>query len=504
MHSSSRIPLGLTLAALLLAAVGAFATLASACDTPVYRYAMYRWEPTPYELYYFHRGTPTAEAAAIQETVDQASQDKAARANVVYLPVNLDEDEELINVPIDVKQAWLALEKPQLPSYMLVTPRGVQVYQGGVDKTDVAALLQSPARAQFAKLLEQGSTGVFLFLEGKNAEANKAALTVLDSVIADVEAGEIKLYSGAVDMFPDAPKAKPADDGDKKVDDKKADDNMADKDRTRHNVGLIRITRDDAQEAWLRRILMATERDLDQYGDEPMVFAVYGRGRALPAFIGDGISRDNLLDCLYFISGACSCTVKEQNPGVDLLVRHDWNAAAEKLAEKYGSEEGNDKFGVDNLFPELVFATPSKSDGGAKSKDPSEDPAIAAQADAIIAAQQDKPTASDNATDDEPTTTNPTPAEATDAGSKAPSTGDTTGVDAESVEKAAEGKNDAESPEQQVAMTTSPAADETSTHNKASDLATAASTTLWYTLGVGVGIAVFVLLSATLLLYRPR
>ena len=25
-----------------------------ACETPVYRYAMYRWNPAPYEIYYFH------------------------------------------------------------------------------------------------------------------------------------------------------------------------------------------------------------------------------------------------------------------------------------------------------------------------------------------------------------------------------------------------------------------------------------------------------------------
>ena len=25
-----------------------------ACETPVYRYAMYRWEPAPFEIYFFH------------------------------------------------------------------------------------------------------------------------------------------------------------------------------------------------------------------------------------------------------------------------------------------------------------------------------------------------------------------------------------------------------------------------------------------------------------------
>jgi hypothetical protein len=516
MHSSWRLALGLLMTLLSFVAVGSLARRGLACDTPVYRYAMYRWEATPYELYYFHRKAPSAEAVEIQEMVDRASRDKKARANVVYLPVNLDEDEKLINVPADVKQAWEAQENPQVPSYMLVTPRGVQVYQGDIDKADVAALLESPARAKVARLLEEGSTGVFLFLEGKDAAANKAALEAAGTVIADVEAGNIKLYSGAVDMFPGAPKAAPSDAADA-GDDKDEKDAESEKDRTKHQVGLIRIARDDAREVWLRRMLMATERDLAKYGDEPMLFAVYGRGRALPAFIGNGISRDNLLDCLYFISGACSCTVKEQNPGVDLLVRHDWNAAAEKLAEKFGSEEGNDKFGVDNLFPELVFAPPAKTNGGSASSDPAEDPEIAAQADAVIAGQasNSKDAASETGDgdagdkDDRPredssdvqsATGDTSPSEQPkEVDASKPSTGDGAAAKNSADQQAA--TESSEEGGQAVALNT---ALNQRDDEEAGDAAETASKTLWYTLGIGVGIAAFVLISATLLLYRPK
>ena len=35
-----------------------------ACSTPVYRYAMYRWQRAPYEVFYLHRGeTPPPDAA---------------------------------------------------------------------------------------------------------------------------------------------------------------------------------------------------------------------------------------------------------------------------------------------------------------------------------------------------------------------------------------------------------------------------------------------------------
>ena len=53
---------------------------------------------------------------------------------------------------------------------------------------------------------------------------------------------------------------------------------------------------------------------------------------------------------------ACSCTVKEQNPGVDLLMCYDWDSAAETLSQQYGAEEGSPyEFAGDALFPELII-----------------------------------------------------------------------------------------------------------------------------------------------------
>ena len=45
------------------------------------------------------------------------------------------------------------------------------------------------------------------------------------------------------------------------------------------------------------------ESDLGKYPDEPMVFAVYGRGQVLPPFVGKGITVDNLLDCASSSAG---------------------------------------------------------------------------------------------------------------------------------------------------------------------------------------------------------
>jgi hypothetical protein len=55
-----------------------------------------------------------------------------------------------------------------------------------------------------------------------------------------------------------------------------------------------------------------------------MVFPVFGRGRALFPLVGAGITPKNIRDAAEFLAGPCSCEVKEQNPGFDLLLKADW------------------------------------------------------------------------------------------------------------------------------------------------------------------------------------
>jgi hypothetical protein len=46
----------------------------------------------------------------------------------------------------------------------------------------------------------------------------------------------------------------------------------------------------------------------------------------LYALVGAGITADNIREAGAFLVGACSCEVKRQNPGTDLLMAVDWDA----------------------------------------------------------------------------------------------------------------------------------------------------------------------------------
>ncbi len=132
-----------------------------------------------------------------------------------------------------------------------------------------------------------------------------------------------------------------------------------------HAVGFVKVARDDPKEDWFVRQLLTIESDLKDI-DEPMVFAVFGRGRLLPPCVGRGIQYDNLVgEYVEFMTGACSCTVKDQNPGMDLLTSYNWDGAAESLAAKVGFEEGNENMlAAEQFFPQLSIPTGELTDEG--------------------------------------------------------------------------------------------------------------------------------------------
>lgn len=319
----------------LLAIVGVFAAAATiACETPVYRYAMYRWQPAPYEVYFFHDADPEDQHKQVADLLESFGRGSDTPANIAYLTVNIAEDKELASVPPDVKKAWEAREDKSLPAYFISTPYGVGLAFEKLDTATVKALIESPARKSLAAQLETGKLGVFVMLTGNDEAETKQTEETMTDLVDEVRSGKVSLYVSPTE----------ADD---------AEEGEEAKGNT--DLGFIQIDRNNEEEKWFVRSLLAMEPELDKE-ERPMVFLVYGRARALLPYIGKGITRENLLREIEFVSGACSCTVKEQNPGVDLLVRYDWESAAAMLAEKFGSEEGNEsQSGPEMFFPELII-----------------------------------------------------------------------------------------------------------------------------------------------------
>ena len=168
---------------------------AAGCDTPVYRYAMYRWHPAPYELYYFYEGQPDAEGEKVKAAVEALTGNVKPAANLAFFPVDLQKDKELTGVPPDVKDAWGKQSPQPTPWYLMSSPVGMHMFGGTITESEVASLIDSPLRQEIGQLLEQGQAGVYVLVTCDNAAANEAAEKEIRGVMDEVAAGKIALYA---------------------------------------------------------------------------------------------------------------------------------------------------------------------------------------------------------------------------------------------------------------------------------------------------------------------
>ena len=61
---------------------------------------------------------------------------------------------------------------------------------------------------------------------------------------------------------------------------------------------------------------------------------------------------DNIRETIYFLTGPCGCEIKMMNPGVDLLMAANWDAAAMKFYEEFYKEY------YETPLPELTGVMP--------------------------------------------------------------------------------------------------------------------------------------------------
>jgi hypothetical protein len=295
-----------------------------ACSVPVFRYALERWPADYYEAVLIHRGQMTEAQKKLLNELRQEDSETDALLNLHLMEADIasatDEkvksllmSEELPEI-LPVLALWYPWQKGQAPP----------VWQGRFNSSTVAALLQSPARKKLAERLIEGQTTVWVFLKSGNSDKDKAALQLLEK---ELEAAAQELKEAAESMPEDLSTPE-----------------------VTYEFSILPVSRSDPNEHMLITLLMSSEPDLKEYSNEPIVFPVFGRGRALYALVGEGISSDNIRETIYFLTGPCSCQIKMLNPGVDLLLAENWDAAVMKFYEEF--------YETYNELPELTGVMP--------------------------------------------------------------------------------------------------------------------------------------------------
>lgn len=269
-----------------------------ACQVPVFRYALERWEPAAY-LLSMTPGTNglTPDEKAIVESLQHPK-----------TPVNVE-----IEIKAPAEKSSVALHDPRSRNAEARKP----VWQADFSKDTASALLNSPVRDELRKRLLSGQTAVWLLLESGDAAKDNAAHTALRESMKTITE-KVKLPDGVITQ--DEASLRNATRRHENADVLQTDLPL------KIDFSILRLSRADQREAALIAMLMHLEPDLGDFISEPMVFPIFGRGRALEPLIGKGIHDDNLLQTATYLCGACSCEIKDQNPGMDLLLSADWSA----------------------------------------------------------------------------------------------------------------------------------------------------------------------------------
>ena len=374
----------------------------AACNTPVYRYAMYNWRVSPYPIFYLYNGEEAEEDKKTNKLIEDLSISEPVTANLVLEKIDVSDAEKLKELPgwEVIEKAWKSYDDGAVPAHLVMTPWGAKVFAGRLDEKAVKALVESPARTRLGELLNQGNAAVLMLLSGADEAANKRAEEALDELIARSQRGEIPTAADLSD--PASMEGMPSEEPGKGED---AEDVDAAAKPAGLKVATLKIDRSDPAELWFVRTLMTIEPDLHEYATEPMIFAGYGRGRAMEPYVGKGITPDNLVDVVAFLAGACSCMVKEQNPGADILVKWDWESTADLLAADDPTLDAN-PYG----YQEFSVGVPTIEDPSETKKTQPVAETVARQTDTLAAADTsttpDPPADVDTPTDEgEPATT---------------------------------------------------------------------------------------------------
>ena len=288
---------------------------AFACSIPVFRYAMERWPADYYEAVLIHRGQLTEDDKKLLNELRQEDPetDDFLNLHIMELDIATTTEEKVKSLLMSESAIGPPWGGETLPVLVLWYPsargRMPPIWQGRLTPSTVAALLQSPTRQKLAERLIEGQTAVWIFVESGNADKDKAALQLLEQEL-ETATRELKEQTQSIPDEFGVPEVT-------------------------YSFSTLSVSRSDPNEHMLLTLLLNSEPDLDEYADEPMVFPVFGRGRALFTLVGEGITSDNIRESIYFLTGPCGCEIKMMNPGVDILMAANWDAAAMRFYEEF-------------------------------------------------------------------------------------------------------------------------------------------------------------------------
>ena len=284
------------------------ATIAVACNIPVFRYALERWRPDQCQIIVFHDADFSTQQEQQLQTLEKGTMGSGGSANAEIIRSRVGSEKDR-----NRRELWESLgTKPgiALPHMVIRTSLGtgelVTHWSGSLQDALNAKLFDSPARRELARRLLAGDSVVWLMLNSEDSVKNKATRQLLSGELERL-GKSLKLPDGiglpGSELYAEVPLFL--------------------------KFTILEIDPKDPAEQLLVKLMSGFD---DAAKREPLVAPVFGRGRALEVISAKQLNAGLIEDLTMFLCGACSCQVKERNPGFDLLLATNWNV------ELYGEE----------------------------------------------------------------------------------------------------------------------------------------------------------------------
>ncbi len=288
--------------------IALFASTANACKVPVFRYALERWPADTYEIVALIDGEPTGDAADALAALRSLAEPSV---NVTTRVVDL--------AALSEAELWSVegLENTeQTPLLQVFYPerdgQRTLCWSGALTSANLNAWIESPLRKNILREIQTGASAVWVLVEGPDRSQNDALRADLESALREATAA-ITIPEGvirredAAQYLQDHPAAS-------------MDDVLRCDIPLSIKFTIERLRHDDENEVAFRAMVDGWTESIEA----PFVFPVFGRGRMIEPLPAADFDAGSIIAACRYLVGECSCSVKALNPGVDLILKTDW------------------------------------------------------------------------------------------------------------------------------------------------------------------------------------
>lgn len=277
------------------------ATVTWACNIPVFRYALERWKPDACEVFVFCEASFGANQHPELSQLFAHAKEKRSNLSVTISTVGVDKQPQHVALWESIRK----LPAMKLPYVVVRTSvndkQSVNSWHGPLGNFKAEQLLDSPARREISKRLLKGDSVVWVVLKSPKPERNAAITQLLGQELKKL-AKDTPFPDGlglpGSELYAELPLLM--------------------------QFTVLEIDPNDPREQFLVGLFSGFDPEAVK-NQQPLVVPVFGRGRALEVLPADRLDAGMIGDLTRYLCGACSCQVKERNPGFDLLLQSDWD-----------------------------------------------------------------------------------------------------------------------------------------------------------------------------------